>query len=94
MGLKSRRFDCKGHSERKDNGGMAEREEQADRHGLLFFLHEFAGHVVDGSNVIDVESMPQTEAEASTAVPKRIGKSFNATSAQPHAAILAAKRRV
>jgi len=29
---------------------------------LLFFLHEFAGHVVDGSNVIDIESMPQTEA--------------------------------
>jgi hypothetical protein len=40
---------------------MAKGEEEADRHGPLSFLHQLAGHVVDGRDVIGVEGVPQTE---------------------------------
>ena len=40
---------------------MAEREEEADRDRPLPFLHQLAGHVVDGGDMIGVEGVAQAE---------------------------------
>ena len=40
---------------------MAERKEEADRDRPLPFLHQLAGHIVDGGDMIGVERVAQTE---------------------------------
>ena len=44
------------------HGRMAEREEQAGRQRALALLHELAGDVVDGRDVVGVDRMAQPEA--------------------------------
>ena len=41
---------------------MSQREHEADRDRALSFLHQFAGHVVDGGDVVGVDGMTQAEA--------------------------------
>ena len=45
-----------------DDGRVPEREEESDRYRTLSFLHQFAGYVVDGRNVVGIDGMPQAEA--------------------------------
>ena len=40
---------------------MAKREKQADSDRAAAFLHQFAGHIVDGRDVIGVEGVPQAK---------------------------------
>ena len=41
---------------------MAEREHEADGDRALAFLHELAGNVVDGGNVVGVDGVAEAEA--------------------------------
>ncbi len=45
-----------------DDGGVAEREHEADGDGALAFLHELAGDVVDGGDVVGVDGVAEAEA--------------------------------
>ena len=45
-----------------DDGGVAEREHEADGDGALALLHELAGDVVDGGDVVGVDGVAQAEA--------------------------------
>ena len=49
------------HGQRHDDGRVAEREEEADRDRPLAVLHELAGGVVDGRDVIRVDRVAQAE---------------------------------
>jgi hypothetical protein len=49
---------------------VPEREHQPHSNRTLAFLHQFAGDVVDGSDVVDIDSMAKTE----TACEKRRSK--------------------
>ena len=52
-----------GEAERSENddGGVAEGEHESDGDGALALLHELAGDVVDGGNVVGVDSVAQAE---------------------------------
>ena len=41
--------------------GMAEGEEQPDRHRPLVLLHQFARHVVDGRDVVGIDGVLQAK---------------------------------
>jgi hypothetical protein len=43
------------------DGGMAEGEHQAHGHRLFSLLHELAGHIVDGGNVVGINGVAQSE---------------------------------
>ena len=45
-----------------DDGGVAEREHEADSDGALALLHELAGDVVDGGDVVRVDRVAEAEA--------------------------------
>ena len=45
----------------RPRGGVAEREEEADPDRSLAFLHQLAGDVVDGGDVIGIHRMAQPE---------------------------------
>jgi len=60
--LKSSRGDGNGDGEPDNDRGMTQGEEQAHRHGSFSFLHQFAGHVVDGRDMIGIEGVSKTEA--------------------------------
>ena len=45
-----------------DDGGVAEGEHEADGDGALAFLHELAGDVVDGGDVVGVDGVAEAEA--------------------------------
>ena len=45
-----------------DDGGVTEREHEADGDGALAFLHELAGNVVDGGDVVGVDGVAEAEA--------------------------------
>ena len=51
--------DC--NRQQHHDGRMAEREEEAYRDRALSFLHQLAGHVVDGGDMIGVECVAQAE---------------------------------
>jgi len=44
-----------------DDGGVAKREEEADGMRCLVLLHQLADDIVDGSDVIGIERVPQSE---------------------------------
>ncbi len=48
--------------QRHHDAGMAEREEQADADRALTLLHQLAGDIVDGGDVVGIDGVAQTEA--------------------------------
>src|SRR6202044_457351 len=51
-----------GYRSDDDDGGVAEREEEAYGDGAFAFLHELAGDVVDGGDVVGVYGVAEAEA--------------------------------
>ena len=51
-----------GERQAEDDGGMAERKVEADADRLLALMHELAGDVVDGGDVVGVDGVAQAEA--------------------------------
>ena len=45
----------------KDHSGMSKGEPQSHGYGLLSIADEFAGYVIDRSNVIGIHRMAQTQ---------------------------------
>jgi Fur family transcriptional regulator, ferric uptake regulator len=55
--------DAEQDGERKDDGRVAEREEEANAEWPLAFTHEFPGGVVDGSDVVGVKGMTHPKSQ-------------------------------
>ena len=50
-----------GDGQPDDDGGVAEGKKESDAHGLFSFLHQLAGDIVDGGDVIGIDRMAQAE---------------------------------
>ena len=83
------------HQQRQQDhhGGMAEGEEQAHGHGAFVLLHQFPGHVVDGSQVVGVNGVLESEAVSPEAPAQQDHVGMKDGQGQHQAARFKAKRK-
>src|SRR5260370_4660435 len=67
--LQRRRRRGNSRSPQDNNGRVTEREDKADRHRALPFLHLLPGHIIDRRDMVGIHGMPK---------PKAVGKKGSA----------------